>query len=82
MVRKERGSKHPSQYKGIVNKLGEEGEKCPKACSSFGLLHLVSFMQLTECLPLSAKKSGAKAWLLSALLANEDRNLPLSPPGN
>lgn len=31
---------------------------------------------------LSLQKSGAKAWLLSALLANEDRNLPLSPPGN
>lgn len=40
----------------------------------------LSCSSLNVCPPLQKPK--AKAWLLSALLANEVRNLPLSPPGN
>lgn len=57
IITEETGSKHPLQYKGIVNKL-REGEKYPKAPSIFVLLHLVSFMQLSERLPPSAKTQG------------------------
>lgn len=44
---------------------------------AFGFLHATRWMFAPLC-----KKSGAKAWLLSTLLANKVRNLPLSPPGN
>lgn len=81
IITEERGSKHPLQYKGIVNKLREKGRNIQRhppflACC----IWFLSWNSLNICPPL--QKSRAKAWLLSALLANEVRNLPLSPPGN
>lgn len=67
IITEERGSKHPLQYKGIVNKLREKGRNIRRHPPFSGLLHLVSFMLLPERLPPSAKIQGKDLAVVCAI---------------